>query len=43
MGVLFYYLKRNWRAVDEWLFDHFDFGLLEMADVAETFLIEATR
>ncbi len=43
MSVLIYYLKREWRAVDEWLFDHFDFGLLELGQLAETFLIEATQ
>lgn len=43
MAAFLYYLKTNWRAVDGWLFEHFDFGLLELADAAETFLIGVTQ
>jgi len=43
MGVFLYYLNRNWRAVDEWLFENFHFGFLELGQLAKNLLIEATK
>ena len=43
MPIFSYYIQKHWKAVDEWLFDHFEFGLVELADVAENFLIEVTK
>lgn len=43
MSVLIYYLKREWRAVDEWLFDNFHFGLLELGQLAKDILIQVTQ
>jgi len=38
-----YYIQKHWRVIDEWLFEHFDFGLLELGQLAENLLIEATK
>ncbi len=43
MNILFFYLKKHWKAVDEWLFYNFDFGLIELGEVAEKLLIDLTQ
>ena len=41
--ILYYYLVKHWEAMDKWLFDHFEFGLVELGQLAEKFLIEVTQ
>ena len=43
MPIYSYYIQKHWKAVDDWLFYHFEFGLVELGQLAETFLIEVTQ